>query len=54
MDARVHRRRHSGRRARRQHHREPEFPALLDALPVLGLAVWVVILVTARLRAPDW
>ncbi len=30
------------------------FPALLDTLPVLGLAVWAVILVTAPLRAPDW
>jgi Na+/H+ antiporter NhaD/arsenite permease-like protein len=31
-----------------------KFPALLDAVPVLGLAVWVVILLTAGLRAPDW
>jgi Na+/H+ antiporter NhaD/arsenite permease-like protein len=31
-----------------------KFPALLDALPVLGLAVWAVILLTAGLRAPDW
>jgi Na+/H+ antiporter NhaD/arsenite permease-like protein len=31
-----------------------KFPALLDAIPVLGLAVWVVILVTAPLRQPDW
>ncbi len=30
------------------------FPALLDAIPVIGLAVWVVILVTAPLRRPDW
>jgi len=30
------------------------FPALLDALPVLGLAVWAVILTTAPLRQPDW
>jgi Na+/H+ antiporter NhaD/arsenite permease-like protein len=30
------------------------FPALLDALPVIGLAVWAVILVTAPLRRPDW
>jgi hypothetical protein len=30
------------------------FPALLDMLPVIGLAVWVVILVTAPLRRPDW
>ncbi len=31
-----------------------KFPALLDALPVLGLAVWAVILLSAGLRAPDW
>jgi Na+/H+ antiporter NhaD/arsenite permease-like protein len=31
-----------------------KFPALLDAVPVLGIAVWVVILLTAGLRAPDW
>jgi Na+/H+ antiporter NhaD/arsenite permease-like protein len=31
-----------------------KFPALLDAIPVLGLAVWVVILGAAGLRAPDW
>ena len=31
-----------------------KFPALLDTLPVLGIAVWVVILLTAGLRAPDW
>ena len=31
-----------------------KFPALLDALPVIGIAVWAVILLTARLRAPDW
>jgi Na+/H+ antiporter NhaD/arsenite permease-like protein len=31
-----------------------KFPALLDAVPVLGLAVWTVILLTAALRAPDW
>ncbi|MGH6769380.1 MAG: citrate transporter, partial [Xanthobacteraceae bacterium] len=30
------------------------FPALLDIVPVLGLAVWVVILATAPLRRPDW
>ena len=30
------------------------FPYLLDKLPVLGLAVWAVILVTAALRQPDW
>ena len=30
------------------------FPALLDLIPVIGLAVWVVILVTAPLRRPDW
>ena len=31
-----------------------KFPALLDTLPVLGIAVWAVILLTAGLRAPDW
>src|SRR5262245_41981021 len=31
-----------------------KFPALLDLLPVIGLAVWLVILVTAPLRRPDW
>lgn len=30
------------------------FPALLDLLPVIGIAVWVVILLTAPLRQPDW
>jgi Na+/H+ antiporter NhaD/arsenite permease-like protein len=30
------------------------FPTLLDAIPVIGLAVWVVILITAPLRRPDW
>ena len=31
-----------------------KFPALLDAVPVLGIAVWAVILLTAGWRAPDW
>ena len=31
-----------------------KFPALLDTLPVLGIAVWAAILVTAGLRSPDW
>jgi Na+/H+ antiporter NhaD/arsenite permease-like protein len=31
-----------------------KFPALLDTVPVLGIAVWMVILLTAGLRAPDW
>jgi Na+/H+ antiporter NhaD/arsenite permease-like protein len=31
-----------------------KFPAVLDAVPVLGIAVWAVILLTAGLRAPDW
>jgi Na+/H+ antiporter NhaD/arsenite permease-like protein len=31
-----------------------KFPALLDVIPVIGLAVWVVILATAALRRPDW
>jgi Na+/H+ antiporter NhaD/arsenite permease-like protein len=30
------------------------FPALLDAIPVIGLAVWAAILATAPLRRPDW
>ncbi len=30
------------------------FPALLDQLPVIGLAVWAAILATALLRKPDW
>jgi hypothetical protein len=31
-----------------------KFPALLDIIPVLGIAVWVVILLTAAWRSPDW
>jgi Na+/H+ antiporter NhaD/arsenite permease-like protein len=31
-----------------------KFPALLDAVPVIGLAVWTVILATAFVRRPDW
>jgi len=31
-----------------------KFPALLDALPIIGLAVWVVILLAIPLRQPDW
>src|SRR5438105_14013498 len=31
-----------------------KFPALLDTVPVLGIALWAVILLTAGLRAPDW
>ena len=30
------------------------FPALLDMLPVIGLAVWAVILAAAPVRRPDW
>jgi Na+/H+ antiporter NhaD/arsenite permease-like protein len=30
------------------------FPALLDVIPLLGLAVWLVILITTPLRRPDW
>ncbi len=30
------------------------FPELLDAIPVIGLAVWAAILVTAALKRPDW
>jgi len=29
-------------------------PAVLDVVPVIGLAVWTVILATAPLRRPDW
>ena len=31
-----------------------KFPALLDAIPVIGLSVWAVILLTALLHQPDW
>jgi hypothetical protein len=31
-----------------------KFPAVLDKAPVLGLAVWAVILATSPLRRPDW
>ena len=31
-----------------------KFPTLLDIVPVIGLAVWLVIVVTAPLRRPDW
>src|SRR5207244_11469322 len=31
-----------------------KFHVLLDTVPVLGIAVWAVILLTAGLRAPDW
>ncbi|NOJ40545.1 citrate transporter [Bradyrhizobium australiense] len=31
-----------------------KFPAVLETVPVLGIAVWAVILLTAGLRAPDW
>ena len=31
-----------------------KFPALLDMVPVIGIAVWVMLLVTAPLRRPDW
>jgi len=31
-----------------------KFPALLDVIPVIGIAVWVVILLTAPIRRPDW
>ena len=30
------------------------FPRLLDLLPVIGLAVWAVILLTAAWKKPDW
>jgi Na+/H+ antiporter NhaD/arsenite permease-like protein len=31
-----------------------KFPALLQVVPVIGVAVWAVILATAPLRRPDW
>jgi Na+/H+ antiporter NhaD/arsenite permease-like protein len=31
-----------------------KFPDLLDAIPVIGLSVWAVILLAAPLRQPDW
>jgi Na+/H+ antiporter NhaD/arsenite permease-like protein len=31
-----------------------KFPALLDALPIIGIAVWAVILLAIPLRQPDW
>jgi Na+/H+ antiporter NhaD/arsenite permease-like protein len=31
-----------------------KFPAVLDAVPVIGLAVWIVIIAAAPLRRPDW
>jgi Na+/H+ antiporter NhaD/arsenite permease-like protein len=31
-----------------------KFPALLDIVPVIGIAVWAMILATAPLRRPDW
>ena len=31
-----------------------KYPALLDTLPILGIAVWLVILLTSPLRSPDW
>src|SRR5262245_61115604 len=31
-----------------------KFPTVFDAVPVIGLAVWIVTLATAPLRQPDW
>ena len=31
-----------------------KFPALIGGVPVIGLAVWAVILATAVVRRPDW
>jgi len=31
-----------------------KFPAFLEAMPVIGLAVWIVILAAAPVRRPDW
>ncbi len=30
------------------------FPAMLDQIPVIGLAVWAVVLITAPWKMPDW
>lgn len=30
------------------------YPALLDTLPVIGLAVWAVLIATSVIRRPDW
>jgi Na+/H+ antiporter NhaD/arsenite permease-like protein len=30
------------------------YPALLDATPLLGISIWAVIVATAALRRPDW
>jgi Na+/H+ antiporter NhaD/arsenite permease-like protein len=30
------------------------FPAVLDAVPIIGASVWVVLLITAPWRNPDW
>ncbi|MCX9156992.1 citrate transporter [Niveibacterium sp. 24ML] len=30
------------------------FPGLADAVPVIGIAVWLVLLLTSGLRRPDW
>lgn len=30
------------------------FPELLDHLPIIGLAVWLVLILTAAIRQPDW
>jgi Na+/H+ antiporter NhaD/arsenite permease-like protein len=31
-----------------------KFPELLDKAPVIGIAVWVMLLITAPVRRPDW
>jgi Na+/H+ antiporter NhaD/arsenite permease-like protein len=31
-----------------------KYPALLDAIPVIGLSVWAVIIITTPWRRPDW
>ena len=42
------------RRAGRQHRRQRDAPALATAFPVLGVALWAALLVTAAFRRPDW
>ena len=31
-----------------------KYPALLDAVPVIGIAVWAIIFLSALIRRPDW
>ena len=31
-----------------------QYPELADGFPFIGVAVWIVILISAPLRRPDW